>query len=62
MKLLFCLAALMLVTACLPQQATWYEDRCLQLGFKRGSLDFDKCVDRDRRWIEHDERRSGNAP
>ena len=31
---------------------TWYEQRCLQAGFQRGSVDFERCTKRDIEWIK----------
>ena len=57
-RLLFCIAALSLMTACLAPTPTWYEDRCLRLGFKKGSADFDSCIQRDQRWDHENEMRA----
>ena len=47
-RLLLVITALSLLGACLPARTTWYEDRCLRLGFERGGGDFNDCVARDR--------------
>jgi hypothetical protein len=60
-RLLFCIAALFFVTACLAELPTWYEDRCLRLGFERGSAVFNDCVARDQQWIEENRRRANEA-
>ncbi len=60
-RLLLYIAALCLVTACLPQQPNWYEDRCLRLGFKQGSKAFNDCTARDSAWVEENNRRAAAA-
>jgi hypothetical protein len=60
-RLFVCIAALMLLTACLAQDPTWYEDRCLRLGFKAGSADFKDCIERDQSWIDENRRRASGT-
>jgi hypothetical protein len=60
-RLLFSITALFFVTACLAELPTWYEDRCLRLGFERGSVEFKDCIERDARWIEENKRRAIEA-
>ncbi len=50
--------ALAVLASCEPLPETWYEQRCLQAGFKRGSVDFERCTKRDIEWIK---RNSGEA-
>ncbi len=40
------------LAGCAQDQATWYEEKCLRTGFKQGTDEFAKCVDRDRKWDE----------
>ncbi len=40
------------LAGCAQGQTTWYEEKCLRTGFKQGTAEFDKCVDRDRKWDE----------
>ncbi|MDP6832350.1 MAG: hypothetical protein QF512_15440, partial [Alphaproteobacteria bacterium] len=47
----FIVTTLFILTGCLGEETTWYEDRCLHLGIDRGSADFDKCIERDQRWV-----------
>lgn len=62
-RLLFGISALLFVTACLTETPNWYEDRCLRLGFKRGSIEFNDCIGRDVRWNEDNRRRAeGQGP
>ena len=61
-RLLYCIVAFSALSACLAQQPTWYEDRCLRLGFERNSHGFNDCVARDRQWDEDNNRRSGVGP
>ena len=49
--------ALFTLAACLGDQPTWYEDRCLRLGFERGGTEFNNCIQRDRKWITENQRR-----
>ncbi len=56
-RLFFMIVAVSLLNACLPAETTWYEDRCLRLGFDRGNDDFNNCIERDRQWIEENNRR-----
>ena len=50
-RLILIVTALFVLAGCLAEGPTWYEDRCLNLGLNRGSADFDKCIERDQRWI-----------
>lgn len=59
LRLFAALLALGGATGCLGDQATWYEQRCLNYGLQRGSADFDACVARDRQWIEQERARVG---
>ncbi|MBL6954212.1 MAG: hypothetical protein ISR50_16355 [Alphaproteobacteria bacterium] len=61
LKLLYCVAALFFVTACLAESPNWYEDRCLRLGFERGSAVFNECVERDLQWINENKQRAGEV-
>ena len=54
---LFVIIAALLLAACLQGQPTWYEERCLRLGFAKGSKGFNDCVERDLRWIKDNDRR-----
>lgn len=60
-RVLFCVAALFFLTACLTDTPTWFEDRCLRLGFERGSAAFNDCVKRDLQWIEDNNRRASEV-
>mgnify|MGYP003985589541 CR=1 FL=1 len=60
-RIVLCIVALTLLTACMTQEPTWYEDRCLRLGFKAGSAKFNDCIARDRRWIEDNEPRASGT-
>ncbi len=57
-RLILCIAALSLLTICMAKGSTWYEDRCLRLGFKAGSADFNNCIERDQGWIDDNKRRT----
>lgn len=45
------------LAGCLGEEATWYEQRCLNYGLERASADFDACVARDRQWEEQERAR-----
>ncbi|MCG8694853.1 MAG: hypothetical protein MI806_26890 [Minwuiales bacterium] len=45
-------AVLVALAGCEPLPETWYEQRCLQAGFQRGSVDFERCTERDIEWIK----------
>ena len=47
-RLLCCIVAVSVLFASLAPQPTWYEDRCLRLGFAQGSDGFNDCIARDR--------------
>lgn len=55
---LLALLSLSSLAACLGDQLTWYDDRCLRLGFERGSTSFNSCIERDRQWIAENQRRA----
>jgi len=57
-RLLCCIVAVSILFASLAPQPTWYEDRCLRLGFAQGSDGFNDCIARDRHWIEDNNRRA----
>jgi len=52
-----CLLALV-AAGCTEPEPTWYEDRCLRIGFARGTPEFNDCIARDRAWIEADQARA----
>ena len=56
-RILFCLFALYAITGCVTDNATWYEERCLRLGFEKGSENFNNCIERDVEWLEENRRR-----
>ncbi len=60
-RLMLCIAAFTLLAACMAREPTWYEDRCLRLGFKAGSTEFNDCVERDQRWDDDNRRRANEA-
>ena len=53
--------AVLSLAACLDDQLKWYEDRCLRLGFERGSTSFNNCIERDRQWTAENDRRAGEG-
>jgi hypothetical protein len=54
------LVAGVLMAGCAGKENTWYEERCLRLGFERGSDEFYNCIARDLDWVEENRiRRSG---
>jgi len=57
-RLFVTILALFTLAACLGDQPTWYEDRCLRLGFERGSTGFNDCIQRDTKWIAENQRRA----
>jgi hypothetical protein len=57
-KILIVTAAAILVSACVSDEATWYEQRCQNIGFVKGTTDFNDCIERDKAWIEADRKRS----
>ncbi|MBT3332759.1 MAG: hypothetical protein HOK21_21145 [Rhodospirillaceae bacterium] len=57
-RVLLCFAGLALLAGCLQQQPNWYEDRCLRLGFKKGSPGFADCIQRDKKWIDDNKDRA----
>ena len=46
------------VSACVSNQPNWYEQHCIDIGFKVGTVDFEKCIERDKAWIEADRKRA----
>ncbi len=40
------------VTACQTTEPTWYEQRCINIGFEPGTPGFDACTERDRQWTD----------
>jgi len=51
-KLIVTTGLLALVAGCVSQDLAWYEERCQRVGLTKGTVDFDKCIERDRAWIE----------
>jgi len=43
---------------CAQPAPTWYEERCLRIGFEPGTPDFNDCIARDRDWIDADRQRA----
>ncbi len=57
-RLLFISTAVAYLAACQTNQPTWYEQRCIEIGFEPGSPEFQACTERDRRWMH----RQGGGP
>ena len=55
------LVLLLLPLAGCAYEDTWYEERCLRLGFKKGTADFDACIARDVGWIEDNRNRAARG-
>ena len=55
LRLLVVSTAAIYLTACQTSQPTWYEQKCIQSGFKPGTPEFDICTERDLIWIDHGE-------
>lgn len=53
LRLLIITLAVTYLTACQTTKPTWYEQRCIQSGFKPGTTAFEVCTERDRKWIDH---------
>ena len=56
-KLFVTTALLALVAGCASQEVAWYEERCERIGITKGTADFEKCIERDKDWIEETRRR-----
>ena len=54
LRLLVISTAAIYLTAC-QTQTTWYEQSCIQFGFKPGTPEFDNCPERDLTWVDHGE-------
>ena len=51
LRFIILVAALSLPTACQTTESTWYEQRCINIGFEPNTPEFDACTERDRNWI-----------
>jgi hypothetical protein len=51
----------MLGLAACAVEDTWYEERCLRLGLKKDTPEFDACISRDVEWIEENRRRGAGG-
>jgi hypothetical protein len=50
-----------MAAACVSKETTWYEQRCHKIGLKKGTADFDKCVARDKAWVEADQKKAAST-
>lgn len=55
------LLAAFVLSACVTDDATWYQERCERAGLKKGTAAFNQCTARDRAWIAENNRRANEG-